>query len=98
VVIIIFIGIGSLGFYGLTFLSLLESLYPIPSLLISTILILGASCYSLASEGLVYIYYEINPYFSIASILILPWLYFILAYETNFKRYKSYLNEKDAKY
>lgn len=41
---------------------------------------------------------SINVYYSMGGILILPWIYFTLFYETNFKRYKAYLNEREAKY
>lgn len=42
----IFIGIGSIGFYGLMFMSLIETFYPLSSLLIGNIVVVGASLYS----------------------------------------------------
>lgn len=92
------IGIGSLGFYSIVFFSFLESLCPIPSLIIGAIMTICADLYSFASLGI----YSINPnvsiYFSFGIMVLLPWTYLVVAYETNFKRYKAYLNEKEAKY
>ena len=43
--LMIFIGIGSIGYYGVMFLSLIESYYPINSLVIGSIITVGASIY-----------------------------------------------------
>ena len=76
----ILIGIGSIGFYGLVFMSMIESLYPLPSVLIGTILVVGASAYSFCCLGIFYINQSVNIYFCMAITLCLPWLYFLLSY------------------
>ena len=95
---VVFIGIGSLGFYGIVFFSFLESLCPIPSLAIGAIMAICSDLYSFASLGINSINPEVSIYFSIGIMVLLPWVYLVVAYETNFKRYKAYLNEKEARY
>ncbi len=50
--VMIIIGIGSIGYYGLVLLSLVETFYPLSSLLIGTLICLGASLYSALATGL----------------------------------------------
>lgn len=96
---VILIGIGTIGFFGLAYLSIIESMYPIPSLLIGTVIALFASVYSIISLAVSQLFPTyINPYFSIAAVTIMPWLYYVITFETNFKRYKYYLNEKESKF
>ena len=90
----IILGVGSIGFYGIVFLSLAESLFPVPVLLVSTIIIAFASLYSIAALSLNKIFPQINYYFNMSIVIFLPLVYILLAYETHLKRYKYYLNEK----
>lgn len=48
----IFIGIGSIGYYGLMFMSIIETFYPLSSLLIGNLISVGASLYSALASGL----------------------------------------------
>jgi hypothetical protein len=50
--VMIIIGVGSIGYYGLVFLSLTESFYPLSSLLIGTLICVGASLYSALATSL----------------------------------------------
>jgi len=86
----IFIGIGSLGFYGLMFMSLIETFYPLSSLLIGNIIVVGASLYSALAFALDQ-YTDFNSFFILTAVGFLPFLYICFTYETNFKRYKYYL-------
>lgn len=89
------IGIGSVGFYGLIFLSLLESLYPLPPLIIGTIISVFASVYSVLINGLtLYINQSYFYYYLMAIVSFLPWVYLVITYKTRVKRYKYYLNDK----
>lgn len=67
-------------------------------LLIGTIISLFASIYSIISLSVSQLFPAINGYYSIAGVTALPWIYYVVTYETNFKRYKYYLNEKDSKF
>ena len=96
--LVFLIGVGSIGFYGLNFLSLIESLYPVPVLLIGTLVAAFASVYSALSLSINQMYPSINPYFSISIVLFFPLVYIVLCYETSFKRYKYYLNDKETKF
>lgn len=69
-------------------------MYPVPSLLIGTLIALFASVYSIISLAVSQFFPKINAYFSISAVTILPWIYYVVTFETNFKRYKYYLNEK----
>ena len=50
--LMIFIGAGSIGYYGLIYMSIIETFYPLSSLLIGNILIVGASFYSALASSL----------------------------------------------
>lgn len=75
-------------------MSLIESIYPVPALMVGTLIALFASVYSAISLAVTQLFSFINPYFSIVLVTILPFVYYALTFETNFKRYKFYLNEK----
>lgn len=87
----IILGVGNLGSFGLVFLSFIETLYPINSLVIGTIIAVGASFYSALIQGLSNIYF-MNVFYFMTIGLFLPWIYILVVYKTNFKRYKYYLN------
>lgn len=97
VLTIVVLGVGNLGSFGLVFLSFTETLYPINSLVIGTIIAVSASFYSTLVQSLSNIYF-MNVFFFMAIGLFLPWVFITVVYKTNFKRYKYYLNEKKAKY
>lgn len=78
-------------------MSFIETLYPINSLVIGTIIAVGASFYSTLVQSLSNIYF-LNVFYIMVIGLFLPWVFITIAYKTNFKRYKYYLNEKKAKY
>lgn len=95
----IIIGIGSIGFYGLIYLSLLETLHPLPPLIIGTIISAFASVYSALIDGVIIFINESYYYYYIMTLTsVLPWLYLVLTYKTRVKRYKYYLNEKESKF
>jgi len=91
VIIMIVLGVGNLGSFGLIFLSFIETLYPINSLIIGTIIAVGASLYSTLIQSLSNIYI-LNVFYFMAIGLVLPWIFITVVYKTNFKRYKYYLN------
>jgi hypothetical protein len=91
IVLMIILGIGNLGSFGLMFLSFIETLYPINSLIIGTIIAVGASIYSALIQSLSSIYF-MNIFYFMSIGLVLPWLYITIVYKTNLKRYKFYLN------
>lgn len=91
VLTMIVLGVGNLGSFGLVFLSFIETLYPINSLVIGTIIAVGASFYSTLIQSLSDIYF-MNVFYFMAIGLALPWIYITVVYKTNFKRYKYYLN------
>jgi len=97
VLAMIVLGIGNLGSFGLVFLSFIETLYPINSLVIGTIIAVGASFYSTLVQSISNIYF-MNVFYFMAIGLFLPWIFITVVYKTNFKRYKYYLNEKKARY
>jgi hypothetical protein len=39
-----------------------------------------------------------NVFYFMSIGLFLPWIFIVVVYKTNLKRYKYYLNEKKAKY
>jgi hypothetical protein len=92
-----FIGIGSIGYYGLTYMSIIETFYPLSSLLIGNLLIVGASFYSALSSALSFVT-EFNAFFLQAVVGLLPFLYVAITYRTNFKRYKCYMDEQKYEY
>lgn len=94
----ILISIGTIGFFGLAYLSIIESMYPVPVLLVGTIIVLFASLYSIISLAVSQLFPIINSYYSLALVSFLPLVYYITTFETNFKRYKYYLNEKESKF
>lgn len=96
-VTLVVLGIGNLGGFGVIFLSFIETLYPINSLVIGTIIAVGASFYSTLIQTLSNVYF-LNVFYIMAIGLFLPWIFITVVYKTNFKRYKYYLNEKKAKY
>jgi hypothetical protein len=91
VLVVILLGIGNLGFFGLVFLSFIETLYPINSLIIGTIIAVAASFYSTLITALSDLYF-INVFYVMGLSLILPWVFVVIVYQTNLKRYKYYLN------
>lgn len=95
--LMIIIGIGSIGYYGLMLLSLIESFYPLSSLLIGNLICVGASLYSALTTAIGE-FLEINVFYVMAAVTFLPFLYLCVTYETNFKRYRYYLDEKNIKY
>jgi hypothetical protein len=88
------VGVGHVGFYGLAFLSLVESLYPIPNLLISTLIELFASMYSIIIVAVASNFSKINPFLSMTAITIFPFIFYLVVAKTNFQRYELYFNEK----
>ncbi len=50
--LMVIIGIGSIGYYGLVLLSLIETFHPISSLLICNLIVLGASIYAALATSL----------------------------------------------
>jgi hypothetical protein len=95
--LMIIIGIGSIGYYGLMFLSLIETFYPLSSLLIGTLIVVGASLYSALATA-IGMYMGFNIYFTLAAVTLLPFIYITTTYNTDFKRYRYYLDEKTSKY
>jgi hypothetical protein len=95
--LMVIIGIGSIGYYGLMFLSLIETFYPLSSLIIGNLMVVGASIYS-ALAAAMGMYLDINIYYSLAAVTLLPFLYLAVTYTTDFKRYRYYLDEKTNKY
>lgn len=77
---------------------MIESIYPVPALLVGTLISVGASIYSILSLSVSQVFPSINAYFSISAVTILPWIYYVTTFKTNFKRYKYYLNEKKSKF
>jgi hypothetical protein len=95
--LMIIIGIGSIGYYGLMLLSLIETFYPLSSLIIGSLIVVGASLYSALSTAMG-MYLGINVYYSLAAVTLLPFVYLAVTYSTDFKRYRYYLDEKSSKY
>jgi hypothetical protein len=93
----IIIGIGSIGYYGLMFLSLIETFYPLSSLLIGNLIVVGASIYSALTTA-IGMYMNINIYYVMAAVTLLPFCYLSITYKTDFKRYRYYYDEKGEKY
>jgi hypothetical protein len=87
----IIMGIGSIGCYGLMLLSLIESFYPLSSLLIGNLICVGASLYSALSTAMGE-FLGINVFYVMAAVTFLPFIYLCVTYKTNFKRYKYYLD------
>lgn len=50
--LMVIIGIGSIGYYGIVLLSLIETFHPISSLLICNLIVLGASIYAALATSL----------------------------------------------
>lgn len=69
-----------------------------PSILVGTIVAAFASVYSSIALSVSMMFPVINPYFSIVIVMSTPLLYIIVCFETNFKRYRYYLNEKETKF
>jgi hypothetical protein len=88
------VGASHVGFYGLAFLSLVESLYPIPNLLISTLIELFASVHSIIIISVSANFPKINPFLTMTAITLFPLIFYLLVAETNFQRYELYFNEK----
>jgi hypothetical protein len=88
------VGIGHVGFYGLAFLSLVESLYPTPNLLISTLIQLFTSLYAIIIVAASTNFPQVNAFLTMTIISIFPLIFYILVSETNFTRYELYFNEK----
>ena len=97
VILMVLIGVGSIGYYGLVFLSLTESYYPLSSLLIGTLICVGASLYSALATALGSLPF-FNPFFVLAAVAFLPWVYLLITFRTDFKRYRYYMDEKLAKF
>lgn len=95
--LMVIIGIGSIGYYGLMFLSLIETFYPLSSLIIGNLIVVGASIYSALSTAMG-MFLPINIYFSLAAITFLPFLYVAFTYTSDFKRYRYYQDEKSNKF
>lgn len=89
--LMIIIGIGSIGYYGLMFLSLIETFYPLSCLLITTLMVVGASIYSALTTAMG-LYFAINIYYIMAGVTLLPFLYVSITYQTDFKRYRYYFD------
>jgi hypothetical protein len=54
-----------------------------------------ASLYSVISLTMAQMLaYRISPYLTVTAITFMPLLYFLTTFETDFKRYRCYLNEK----
>lgn len=75
----ILIGIGSIGYYGLMMMSIIETFYPLSSLLIGNLLSVGASLYSALASGL-NMFTDYNTYFILAAIGFLPFIYVAVTY------------------
>jgi len=73
------IGVGSIGYYGLMLLSLMESFYPLSSLLIGNLICVGASLYSALSTAMGE-FLEINVFFIMAAVTFLPFIYLCVTY------------------
>ena len=69
-----------MGFFGLAFLSIIESMYPVPVLLIGTLIAVFASIYSIIALALSEIFIIVNPFLSISCVTILPWIYFTVTF------------------
>jgi len=94
VFLMIFIGIGSIGYYGVMFLSLVETYHPINSLIIGSIITAGASLYGGIANSLGE-FTGFNIYYILAAITFLPFIYVCLTFKTNFKRYVYYPIDKN---
>jgi hypothetical protein len=94
----VLVGAGHVGFYGLAFLSLVESLYPIPNILISTLILLTASVYSIIIISVSESFPRVNPFLVMTAITFLPLIFYLVVAKTNFQRYELYFNEQNAKY
>ena len=96
--LMVMIGVGSVGFYGVTFLTLVESYYPLSSLLIGNLLAVGASIYSALATAMGEYIRFMNPYYSMAAICALPFIYLHITFRTQFKRYRYHRDEKNNRY
>lgn len=88
------IGAGTLGYYGVIFLSLIETMHPIRSLMIGTLIAFSASLYSALINAMIDFVKGVNPYFLMGAATFLPFVYLAVVYKTKFKRYQYYLSEK----
>ena len=79
ILLVIFIGIGSIGFYGLMFMSLIETFYPLSSLLIGNIIVVGASLYSALAFAIDQ-YTDFNSFYVLTAVGFLPFIYVCLIY------------------
>lgn len=93
-VIFSLIGAGTLGYYGVIFLSLIETMHPIPSLMIGTLIAFSASLYSALINAMVNFIKNVDPFFLMGAATFLPFVYLAIIYRTKFKRYHYYLSEK----
>jgi hypothetical protein len=95
--LMIIIGIGSIGYYGLMFLSLIETFYPLSSLLIGNLIVVGASIYSALATAMG-LYSNFSIYYILTAVTLLPFGYISITYRTDFKRYRYYFDDKNSKY
>jgi hypothetical protein len=55
-------------------------MYPVPALLIGTLIVLFGSIYSIISLAVSQSFPKVNAYFSIAAVTFLPWLYYVITF------------------
>lgn len=75
------------------FLNLIEAFYPLNCMQIATLIVVRARIYSVITTA-ISMYFAKNSYYILAGVILFPFLYISVTYQTGFKRYRYYFNEK----